>query len=88
MRRIISRPHACPTWFPNHIKMDIDGNEDKLLAGAKKTLTDPRIKSLMFEFQPLNAEPMTKEVEALGYELVSTVFPNHFFVPTPNPSNG
>ena len=66
--------------FPNHIKMDIDGNEDKMLAGAKETLADPRIKSLMFEFQPLNSERMIKEVEALGFKLVSTIFPNHFFV--------
>jgi len=67
--------------FPNHIKMDIDGNEDKMLAGAHRTLVDSRIKSLMFEFQPGNAEPMTKEVEALGYALAKVVFPNHYFVP-------
>ena len=70
--------------FPNHIKMDIDGNEDKMLAGANKTLADPRIKSLMFEFQPLNSEQMTREVKALGFDLVSVVFPNHFFVPVAN----
>lgn len=73
--------------FPNHIKLDIDGNEDKMLAGARKTLAYPRIKSLMFELQPLNAEPMTKEVEALGYELVSVVFPNHYFIPRRTQSN-
>jgi FkbM family methyltransferase len=67
--------------FPNHIKIDIDGNEDKLLAGAKKTLTDPRIKSLMFELQPLNSEQIKKEIEALGFDLVSVSFPNHLFVP-------
>jgi FkbM family methyltransferase len=51
--------------FPNHIKMDIDGNEENMLIGAKKTLTDKRIKSLMFEFQPGNCEHIIKEVMAL-----------------------
>jgi len=68
--------------FPDHIKMDIDGNEEKMLEGAKKTLTDKRIKSLMFEFQPTNSEQMIIEVETLGFVLTKVVFPNHFFVPS------
>lgn len=67
--------------FPSHIKMDIDGNEEKMLAGAKKTLTDKRIKSLMFELQPTNSAQMIKKVEDLGFVLDVVNFPNHFFVP-------
>ena len=52
------------------------------LAGAKITLADPRIKSLMFELQPLNSKQMIMEVEELGFNLVSVVTTNHFFVPT------
>jgi len=35
--------------FPNHIKIDVIGNQGRILVGAKKTLADPRLKSLMVE---------------------------------------
>jgi len=35
--------------FPNHIKIDVDGIENKIIAGAAKTLGDPRLKSLLVE---------------------------------------
>jgi FkbM family methyltransferase len=34
---------------PNYVKLDIDGNEDKVLAGAKATLADPALRSIMVE---------------------------------------
>lgn len=39
---------------PNHIKMDIDGIQDKVIAGAANTLKNPALKSLMLELQPVN----------------------------------
>ncbi len=35
--------------FPNHIKIDVDGIEDKIIEGASNTLSDSRIKSVLVE---------------------------------------
>jgi FkbM family methyltransferase len=35
--------------FPNHIKIDVDGIEDKIINGAEKTLLDGRLKSMSIE---------------------------------------
>jgi len=35
--------------FPNHIKIDVDGNEGKIIKGSAKTLKDKRFKSLLVE---------------------------------------
>jgi FkbM family methyltransferase len=35
--------------FPNHIKIDVDGLETKILEGCRHTLTDSRLKSLLIE---------------------------------------
>jgi FkbM family methyltransferase len=34
---------------PNYLKLDVDGNEDKVLAGARSTLADPALRSIMIE---------------------------------------
>jgi FkbM family methyltransferase len=34
---------------PNYLKLDIDGNEVKVLAGAPKTLADPALRGVMIE---------------------------------------
>ena len=35
--------------MPHHIKIDVDGLENKVVAGAWKTLTDPRLQSVLIE---------------------------------------
>jgi len=35
--------------FPNHIKIDVDGIENKIIKGAKNTLSDIRVKSILIE---------------------------------------
>jgi FkbM family methyltransferase len=35
--------------FPNHIKIDVDGNESRIIRGAKRTLSDLRVKSVCVE---------------------------------------
>jgi FkbM family methyltransferase len=35
--------------FPNHIKIDVDGIEHDIIEGAKKTLLDKRLKSVLVE---------------------------------------
>ncbi len=38
--------------FPTHIKIDVDGNEPRIVDGMQKTLSDPRLKSLAIELGP------------------------------------
>jgi FkbM family methyltransferase len=38
-----------PEAFPDHLKIDVDGAEIKIVLGAEKTLRDPRLKSLSVE---------------------------------------
>jgi len=35
--------------FPNHIKIDVDGIEEEIVAGAERTLDDVRLKSVLIE---------------------------------------
>lgn len=35
--------------FPTHIKIDVDGIEDKIISGATQTLIDDRLKSVLIE---------------------------------------
>jgi len=35
--------------FPNHIKIDVDGIENKIIKGAETTLSDKRVKSVLVE---------------------------------------
>ena len=35
--------------FPNHIKIDVDGNEGKIINGARKTISDERLRSILVE---------------------------------------
>lgn len=34
---------------PNHVKLDVDGNEARIVAGGRRTFSDPALKSLMIE---------------------------------------
>jgi FkbM family methyltransferase len=34
---------------PNHVKIDVDGIEDRIVQGADRTLLDPRLKSVLIE---------------------------------------
>jgi len=47
--------------FPNHIKIDVDGIENKIIKGAKHTLSDKRVKSILVELDS-NRESYCKEV--------------------------
>ena len=37
--------------FPNHIKIDVDGIEPRIIKGAQRTLTDGRVRSLLVELE-------------------------------------
>lgn len=70
--------------FPNHVKLDVDGIEDKIVAGAGKTLRDPRLKTLSIELNAERAEAVERvrhDVERAGFVLTrqdrtSPMYPN------------
>jgi FkbM family methyltransferase len=54
---------------PNHIKIDVDGFEPKVIAGARTTLEDRAVKSLLIETNQ-NLEDhrrMVRDLNALGF---------------------
>lgn len=53
------------TPVPTHIKIDVDGFEHKVIAGARRTLGNPAVKSLLIETNPALAEHRDM-VDALG----------------------
>jgi len=62
------------TSFPNHIKIDVDGIEDKIIAGAPLTLADPRLKSLSVELdadRPKYTQSVISNIEKAGLRLKS-----------------
>jgi FkbM family methyltransferase len=54
---------------PDHIKIDVDGIEHKIIAGARGVLADRKVRSLLIETNQNLADhrQMVKEVESLGY---------------------
>jgi len=46
---------------PNHIKIDVDGIEEKIICGAKKTLLDKNVKSILIELD-LNPSRYKKDI--------------------------
>jgi FkbM family methyltransferase len=82
--------------IPTHIKMDIDGIQEKVIAGAAKTLSDSRVKSAMIELQPTDNDPNTRACELIlaameqaGFTLRKTVrtSPNGSDDPAVSPTN-
>ena len=54
---------------PNHFKIDVDGFEHKVIAGARKTLLNPLLKSLLIETNQNLQEhrAMVTQLNALGF---------------------
>jgi FkbM family methyltransferase len=51
--------------MPNHIKIDVDGFEHKVIAGAAETLKNPAVRSLLIEINP-NLEAHRTMLDALA----------------------
>jgi len=51
--------------FPNHIKIDVDGFESKIIDGGRKTLKDDRLKLIMFEVDESNPTTTDMIIESL-----------------------
>lgn len=58
--------------FPNHIKIDVDGLEPEIIAGAAKTLADRRVRSLLIEINEdlPSAMGIVTTLEACGFKAV------------------
>lgn len=60
--------------FPRHLKIDVDGIEDEIVAGARCTLADPRLLSLWVELddrKPAAADRLTTTLAEAGFRRLS-----------------
>ncbi len=60
--------------FPNHIKIDVDGIEDCIVAGAAATLRDDRLRSLSIELddeRPDHTQSVVAAIEQAGLRLAT-----------------
>lgn len=55
--------------FPNHIKIDVDGLEDKIIAGATQTLDDRRLRTVLVEISPVmdDIAPISLRLTQAGF---------------------
>lgn len=55
--------------LPTHIKIDVDGFEPKVIAGARRVLADRGVRSLLIETNPGLPDHlgMVAELEAMGF---------------------
>lgn len=60
--------------FPTHIKIDVDGIEGKILAGGRRALANPRLRSLLVEVDERD-EAHPKQIDAtlreFGFQLAA-----------------
>lgn len=60
---------------PNHIKLDVDGNELRIVSGARKTLSDNNLKSLLVELN-INDQQLIDAIESCGLYLAEKTLAN------------
>lgn len=56
---------------PTLLKLDVDGSEAAVLAGARRTLADPALRSVIVEVEEELSEPVQRELAAAGLQLVA-----------------
>lgn len=59
--------------FPNHIKIDVDGIENKIIRGAKHTMSDKRVKSILVELDNSRenyCKEVIEDIEKAGMKLI------------------
>lgn len=52
--------------FPNHIKIDVDGTERSIIAGAVATIADPRMRSVSIEMDQTETSEVAFVTDILG----------------------
>ncbi len=68
--------HLWREWgldFPNHVKIDVDGLEEKIIAGASQTLEDRRLKSVLVEASAKidSSNPILQRLTEAGFVQVT-----------------
>ena len=58
---------------PAHIKLDVDGGELAVLAGAERTLASPALKTMMIEVATELSDEVTRRIERGGLHLESRI---------------
>lgn len=58
---------------PTLIKLDVDGAEGSVLAGARRTLAEPGLRSLVIEVENAQTERVLAETEAAGLRLARRI---------------
>tara|TARA_B100000674_G_scaffold88951_1_gene61715 strand:- start:8330 stop:9127 length:798 start_codon:yes stop_codon:yes gene_type:complete len=73
--------------FPTHLKIDVDGNEQLVLEGARATLSDHRLRSILIELCTDHSEygSSVELIESFGFKLIQEGVPrkntyNHIFI--------
>ena len=59
--------------IPDFIKMDVDGTEELIIEGAKKTLSNPKVKSLLIEVNDIlenSTNKIEKNLTILGFKKI------------------
>ncbi|WP_421781044.1 FkbM family methyltransferase [Kiloniella litopenaei] len=71
--------HAMPT--PDHIKIDVDGFEHKLISGASRLLREGKVKSLLIEINQFMPEhkSIIDLMESYGYKTIDYGTANFVF---------
>lgn len=64
--------------WPQHIKLDVDGAEFEVLAGAARALAHPKLRSVLIEMgpQPAESEPLVEILTRSGMELAESFEPD------------
>ncbi len=59
--------------FPNHVKIDVDGREEQVIAGASKTLADRRLQSVLVEVsgKESDADLILQKLAEVGFTRVT-----------------
>jgi len=60
--------------FPNHLKIDVDGIEGKIVFGAEKTLNDKKLRSISIELDSKdanNTQQIIQKIMSYGFVLTS-----------------
>lgn len=60
---------------PAHIKLDVDGNEQKIIEGGRRVFSDPAMRSLMIEINE-NDAALFALIESCGLTLTSKTAPS------------